>query len=290
MITIEPVGGLGNQLFIYALGLANSLRLGVPLVADLRGIQSDQKRGFELSSFENSLHKTFLSDAPRRDPGYQLHRALRHRFGTAGRYKNLHYELFAGFDERFLNVTDGSRLRGYFQSWKYVEPVKELIREQVWKQTAPSMWFENQVHRLSALRKWTAIHVRLGDYQELAGMEIAEEYFARSIRLLDSITEIENIVVFSDDVEGAKEMTVWNSFPRLEFLETPPESRPLESLLLMSLATNLIISNSTFSWWAARLSVSEKGVVIFPRPWGNSVYENRDLIPPEWLGVGREIS
>jgi hypothetical protein len=48
MIVVEPLGGLGNQLFVYGLGLAVSRRLGVPLVADMVRLQHDPERKFEL--------------------------------------------------------------------------------------------------------------------------------------------------------------------------------------------------------------------------------------------------
>ena len=85
MIVIEPLGGLGNQLFVYGLGLANARRLGVPLVADLLSIRHDQKREFELPSFRNSLDESAIPLPLPAGPGFQWHRLSSRRFGLDGR-------------------------------------------------------------------------------------------------------------------------------------------------------------------------------------------------------------
>jgi hypothetical protein len=57
----------------------------------------------------------------------------------------------------------------------------------------------------------------------------------------------------------------------------------------MSLASHLIMANSSFSWWAAWLGDSEVRTVIYPRPWIDFRFINdRDLPLPNWIGLGRE--
>jgi hypothetical protein len=289
MIVIEPLGGLGNQLFVYGLGLANARRLGVSVVVDLRSISHDKKRRFELPTFWNSLdeHATpFLApDGPR----FQWHRIVAGRIGTQGRYRSLHYETHAGFDERFLSVSDHSRLRGYFQSWKYLESVQSCLRKQLWDLRDPSSWFSKQSSNLVSLGNWIGVHVRLGDYKDIQGMRLSDIYYERALALLASMGPVSQVVVFSDEIELARKMGIWRKFPSVIFMETPREASPIESMLLMSLASQLVVANSTFSWWSGWLGNRDGRTVIYPRPWGNGVFENRDLIPPNWIGVGREI-
>jgi hypothetical protein len=121
MIVVEPLGGLGNQLFVYGLGLAVSRKLGVPVVADLGRIEGDKKRDFELSSFNNSLADIPVGVPVPGGPAYHLfHRALGLRRQRSGEFGNFYYETGPGFDARFLEVPDGSRLRGFFQSYRYL--------------------------------------------------------------------------------------------------------------------------------------------------------------------------
>ena len=290
MIVVEPLGGLGNQLFVYGLGLAISCRLGVPLVADLSRIEHDRKRVFELPSFRNSLQRIEPSGFSPRGLGFHSHRILRSKLGGPGQYRNFYYETHGGFDNRFLNVPDGSRIRGYFQSWRYVESVETQLRSELWEVSEPSRWFEEQKTRLASIGDWVGVHVRIGDYKELAGMPVAEIYYQRALRLLSELGEPQRVVVFSDEIEVAREMSVWQQFPHVAFFDSAPGASPLETMLLMSLASNLVIANSTFSWWSAWLGKRKDRRVVFPRPWGNTVFENRDLIPPEWIGLGRDIT
>lgn len=289
MIVIEPLGGLGNQLFVYGVGLASSKTLGVPLVADLRSIRHDSKRRFELSTFRNSLHDSRVEVQVPTGPRFQLHRIVGTRLGKNGVFQNFHYETRPGFDERFLHVPDGSRLRGYFQSWKYLESVKGQLQGELRDLINPSPWFTEQFARLSASTGWTGVHVRLGDYKDTPGMQISESYYSRAMGLLGAVGSLQQILVFSDEVDLAKKMKVWQKFPRVVFVESGGGGTPLETMLLMSLADQLVIANSTFSWWAAWLGAREERRVIYPNPWGNMACENRDLIPPDWIGLGREL-
>jgi hypothetical protein len=181
-------------------------------------------------------------------------------------------------------------VRGYFQSWRYVESVASELRTELWDVCNPSTWFEEQKAELASMEQWVGIHVRRGDYKDLAGLEVGEIYYERALALLSDLGGPQHLVVFSDEVELARDMSVWRRFPHVTFIESPPGTSPLETLLLMSLASQLVIANSTFSWWAAWVGERPDRRVIFPRPWGNTLCENRDLIPPGWIGIGREAA
>jgi hypothetical protein len=287
VIVVEPVGGLGNQLFIYGLGLATSRRLAVPLVADTSRIEHDKKRNLELSSFSNSLAVIESRGFSPGGLGFHSHRILRSKLGGPGQHRNFYYETYEGFDPRFLEIPDGSRLRGYFQSWRYVESVETQLRSELWNVIHPSVWFEEQKTRLTSMGDWLGVHVRIGDYKALPGMPVSEIYYKRALDLQSRLAGTEQIIVFSDEIEVAKGLSVWRQFPNVTFFDSPAQASPLETMLLMSLASHLVIANSTFSWWAAWIGTGEHRRIVFPRPWGNTVYENRDLAPPEWIGLGR---
>jgi hypothetical protein len=55
-----------------------------------------------------------------------------------------------------------------------------------------------------------------------------------------------------------------------------------ETFELMQKAEYLVISNSTYSWWAARISESSKKMIIAPEPWFSGQESPIDLIPDGW--------
>jgi hypothetical protein len=70
----------------------------------------------------------------------------------------------------------------------------------------------------------------------------------------------------------------------LKVLSPPPDSDPVESLLLMSSTTYIAISNSSFSWWAAKLSETDT-LVFAPSKWYELRNDPIDLIPDSWIRI-----
>jgi hypothetical protein len=66
----------------------------------------------------------------------------------------------------------------------------------------------------------------------------------------------------------------------VQFAESP-ENYPEEDLMLMSQSDALIMSNSSFSWWAAQLGNRSK-IVVCPTKWFRDIMDPEGLIPPEW--------
>jgi hypothetical protein len=63
----------------------------------------------------------------------------------------------------------------------------------------------------------------------------------------------------------------------------PRESTAAEALYLMSLGSGSVISNSTFSWWSAKLG--NGGPIVAPQSWFKTLPEPLHLIPPDWLRI-----
>lgn len=287
LITIEPIGGLGNQLFIYGLGLANSRRLGVDLVADLTFINQDKKRNLELSSFRNSLSPHQPPPPPKMRWAYQAHRHISNLVGDKGRFRTLHYELKPEFDSRFLEVPDGTRLRGYFQSWMYVESVSSKLRTEIYDIKNPTPEFMRAKEELSNLGPWTAVHFRRGDFDSLEGMTLPLHYYERALTHLSRESQLFPIVVFSDDIPLIIDLPIWNKYEPAIFFPSDFVKSPLENMLLMSTASSLVIANSTFSWWAAYIGENPRRLVIHPEPWGDARQNNKNLCLPNWIGISR---
>jgi hypothetical protein len=85
--------------------------------------------------------------------------------------------------------------------------------------------------------------------------------------------------VFSDDINWCKQNL---SFPKMQFVEGQDN---IEDLWFMSLCSNNIIANSSFSWWGAWLNNNPEKKVIAPKNWFGQ-YANinsSDIVPETWI-------
>jgi hypothetical protein len=293
-IYIEPLGGLGNQLFVYATGRARAIDLNTDLQVDLRNFRNYEWHNFELQTFHSQLSISESARFPKEliRRGSDWSRRGFRRIGMKPRFgsQNCAIEESTVFDSRINKIPDGTTIRGYFQSHLYFDRHAAAIREEIRNLVNPSHWFLETFDALNALPVWSAIHVRRGNYVGLSNMGLAQDdYYSRALRLLRLNVNSGPLLVFSDDIEAAKSMAALQLTPSLiQFIEPPSESSPLESLLLMSSAHNLITANSSFSWWSAWIGDNEDRMVICPRPWlDDPNFNERDLLPPNWITLGR---
>ena len=74
---------------------------------------------------------------------------------------------------------------------------------------------------------------------------------------------------------------------KFRIVEPPANSDPVESLMLMSKAAHIAISNSTFSWWAATFS-GDDSTVYAPTKWFEQREDPKDLYPDNWVKIQSE--
>lgn len=290
-ITIQPVGGLGNQLFIYATGVALASKLSTNLNVDVSHFETNLNRDFQLDQFRSRIATVFSStEPPKKTNGAigLLRKIIGSRLGES--HPAVVKDRGFWFDPRILDAPDGSKLDGYLQSWKYFHSDAAAIRNEVQDILSPTNWFTSTQESLAARSPWIGVHVRRGDYVTVERMGLATDYYySRSIRLIQDLTGIRDVIVFSDDIKAARSLPSLNKEQNTIFVESAQESSPLENLLLLSQAHHLVMANSSFSWWAAWLRDDEQRRVVYPRPWIDfRLINDRDLPLPHWIGMGRE--
>jgi len=128
-------------------------------------------------------------------------------------------------------------------------------------------------------KKTTSIHVRRGDYVNHPNHHPTQslEYYLEAIKILKDETEL--FLVFSDDINWCKENIKLDNVVYIE------NEKDYIELYLMSVCTNNIISNSSFSWWGAWLNKNEDKKVIGPLKWfGDAIKHNTgDVLPENWI-------
>jgi len=279
-------------MFVYATGLAQALRLGCPLYVSTNWFATQSLRALELDSFR--LQGVLIDTAPSRlsHSFARVDRRLQgSRLGSLRRSgERVFVERDSRYDERITTIAPNMELSGYFQSWRYFDRCASAIRGEFARIQNPSSWFTETHQELAELGNWTAVHVRRGDYLDPGKTNyhgLADtDYYARSIDLIENQVGDLPLVVFSDEPRIAAEV-LQPLGRQLRIIESPPGSRPAESLLLMTGAAAAVIANSSFSWWGAWLA-KEGNIVVAPRPWfDDSAFIDRDLLPRSWITISR---
>jgi hypothetical protein len=118
-ITINLEGGIGNQLFQYAAGLALASSRGCNLIVNTSRIQNNRHGGQCITDF--ILPETCEIDAKGNSPTFdnRVSRAIRFRLHPRFTSFKAYFSTEAGFDEKLLDVSLGSQVNGYFQTYKY---------------------------------------------------------------------------------------------------------------------------------------------------------------------------
>ena len=129
------------------------------------------------------------------------------------------------------------------------------------------------------------VHVRGGDYMNLKdsfGM-LNIDFFDQALDLLTSQYGTQKIWLFSDDVERVRYFSA-NLSLTIDRTFCNDGLSSAETLKLMSMGKFLVISNSTFSWWAGRISSADR--IIAPNKWFKSMKDPKSLYPPNWHLIG----
>jgi glycosyltransferase involved in cell wall biosynthesis len=303
-ILVSLTGGLGNQLFQLAAGLYKGQLSPLKIEWDL-GKPRKNSQGFpEIKSFklpaiigfDNIRKNSWIYSkafgyllrtgfSPNKFESYQLYKTtskfagqvlffFRFRF-----YRKLNISNDIGYSD--FDIQKRSHLIGYFQS--YVWTQRKDVFEFLKNLSIGDFPEYRKFIELSNIEKPLVVHIRLTDYleEELLGIPNLK-YYENAIGNQLKSGRYNKIWAFSDDPEQA---TNWLKGLDSNLIRWIPKigDSDLNSFELMRLGHGYVIANSTFSWWAARLSHSSQPVVIYPKPWFRSMKEPNKLIPPEWV-------
>jgi len=198
------------------------------------------------------------------------------------------------YDPRIEEISIGTSLIGYFQSWKYFQSISAELRTSILKHAPRSDWFQTEQRLLGGMKPWIALHVRRGDYAEPFNAQFhgltSRDYYETAIKSIESKLGSCNVVLFSDEPDVAAEL-IGAIHPITRIIKAPDDSHPMESILLMSQANAIITANSSFSWWAAWLANLEPALTFAPDPWFASAdKDERDLCPPQWVRLPNSLN
>jgi len=283
MIIVRLQGGLGNQLFQYAFGRRLALLRGEELFLDDEGLKNDRVtfRKYSLGVF--NINAEIISSKDLYKIKYPL--GLFSKISALIETKFLrHFNI--GYNALLLK-SKKKYFSGFFQSYKYFEPIKEILLEEITLQEPIDDKYADLLKRMRDSDS-VSLHVRRGDYISDAKTKKAHytfglEYYQKATKIIADKISNPVYFVFSDDIAWAKENLKLNAET---FFVSAPNVKDYEELILMSKCQNNIIANSSFSFWGAWLNRNSAKLVIAPKKW-NNVYtlEYEKLLPRNWLKI-----
>jgi hypothetical protein len=285
MIISRIIGGLGNQMFQYAAGLNLSTHHGTALKLDIADLGPDPESRLELAKLHTNLSiASSLETAPYRD------HTLVHRIRMRLRPPHLrkpYKEPGYPYDPHFHEAGADTYLKGYWQSWKYAEPVRDILLRQfrVREELASAVADTAKAFRDG---NTVSVHIRRGDYATPEALRyhglLDATYYNAALEKIGEMHPGVEVRFFSDDINWVKEHV--RTRLRHEYVTGRLSRTAIEDFHLMQHCRHHIIANSSFSWWAAWLNPSEEKTVIAPKRWfAEAKNDTRDMLPPGWIRV-----
>lgn len=285
MIIIKLSGGLGNQLFQYALGRHLAVLNQAVLKLDTSLLDTSHSwtyRTYALESFNIQAVKATQQEINQLAGkwGGWLHRFRKFfQLKSSIYFKEPHFHFYLPV----LSLQDGVYLDGCWQSEKYFAAVAGLIREDLTLIVPFSNYLETLKNSILQCTS-VSVHIRRGDYTTSSKANrylkpCEADYYQKAIDYLAKRIVNPVLFVFSDDVKWAKTNLKFD-FPT-QYIEG--NSAP-EDLLLMASCQHQIIANSTFSWWGAWLNGHPNKIIIAPQKWFSTErFDTKDLLPESWI-------
>lgn len=290
-IIARIVGGLGNQMFIYAaarrLALMNQAEL---VLDDVSGFvrDYDYQRHYQLDHFSIPCRKA--TAAERLEPFSRLRRYLKRRLNQHLPFSQRVYLVQEGidYDSRLLQFKPQGTmyLEGYWQSENYFKDVSPTLRQDL--QIKPPTDPEN--HAIAAhIRSGVsvALHVRFFDVPHATGINNAPiDYYTRAVNAMEQMVSHAHYFIFSDQPEAARALIALPDERVTCVSHNRGDENAYADFWLMTQCQHFIIANSTFSWWGAWIAEHALKHVIAPgfeMRQGNMSWGFSGLLPKEWI-------
>ncbi len=305
MILVRLTGGLGNQLFQYALGFALakknkvSLQIDVSLLGDKPNNKANTViRNLDIDVFPISAvyaRSNLVEKFNGKEKPNILDKFVFKIRKTIGRYP-----LTIQNSHTFIDFSDAKYQRlcivGRWQSEDYFKDfAHEIKKEFSWSKFTVN---EYSTELLAKNKEFTliSVQVRRGDYithpeysKTIGGLTF--DYYKKAIEKIKSLLQNDKkyrFLIVSDDIKWCE-----NNFEHKEDIIFVHQEKSkigyVSDLWLLTQCQHAIISNSTFSWWGAWLGENENSIIISPKNWTRQVEHSPNIVPDRWIQMDNEF-
>lgn len=271
MITIELMGGLGNQLFqIFAL-ISYSMQNKSSFYIEDKPIAIGSRK---VQYWDNILSNIGRFRKPLRNSTYAI------------KEKGFHYTPLTNMKDK----NDDVKMVGYFQSYKYFHNNYTDILKYMKLDDK-----RKDYNNIYDFQYTISLHFRVGDYKNLTEHHplMPAQYYINALQYIITSTDRSNwqILYFceDEDIEYVNEQIniIKESLPDLSFIKIESEYKDWEQMIIMSLCKHNIIANSSFSWWGAYFN-NDEHIVCYPKTWFGPAQGQKnmnDMFPGSWTKI-----
>ncbi len=294
MLTIDLMGGLGNQLFQIFVTIAYALNHKHKFVFTHDEIL---KVGVHRPTYWNH----FLKRLAMFTTANKAHGLANDFAKMWPRYKEPYFRYH---EIQAIDPNTHFVLHGYFQSYKYFETVQDKIYKMIQleeQQHAIRAEYPALLEKTNSQEIIISMHFRLGDfkakqqyhpiihphYYEMALKTILNKSAHQNYKVLYFCEAEDNIYV---DQVIVKIRSILSNY-HITFVKVDDSIADWKQMLIMSCCDHNIIANSSYSWWGAYLNASATKMVCYPNVWfgpgiphtGNNAVD--DMFPHSWTKI-----
>lgn len=260
MNIIRIMGGVGNQFFQYAFGRVQREN-GIDVAYDLSWCET-----------RNSKHPVY--PRPYRLDMFSTHVPIRGIIQQQPLIK----EHTVGFNPALLHKQN-CNFEGYWQYLDYYRDIMPTLQKEFTLRDGVKTKAYNVLAAELIGAVNTSVHVRRGDYLTHKGKfkDLQLRYY------IDALAQTEgHIYIFSDDLDWCRGRFDQNYYERaITFIDLDDYL----CIALMSLCKYNVVTNSTFSWWAAMLNTRVDKHVICPMHWLGERDGQALHYPDNWVKI-----
>lgn len=281
MRLIKMTGGLGNQMFIYAMYM-NMKRAFPDTRIDLSDmVHYDVHNGYELHRIFDLPEDEFLINQ-------KVKKVVEFLFFKTILERKQNLDTLEAYKRKYSWPL--IYFKGFYQSERYFKDIEADVRRAFsFKENLLNEKSRQMLRQIDADPYSVSFHVRRGDYLDPhswtnTGSICQLPYYQNLISAIKEHLPHAHFYVFSDGIDWVRENLQLSGDTFIDFNK---KHDSWQDMMLMSHCRSNAICNSTFSWWGAWLNSNKEKKVFAPDRW----FRNSDmpyLIPDTWIKIPTE--
>jgi hypothetical protein len=286
-------GGLGNQMFQYAIARALSEHYQSTFLLDRSWFEVPQSETtprpyqLDLLQIQNVANSNLVF--PKKP-----NRWIRVLQETLSSGPIVHYQQNAfEFDPSLFRLKRLAErdlfLFGYWQAYPYLEAIRPILKTEFKTKASAPDYYQSYLELIRRSES-VMLHIRRGDYVNSPSAAkfhgvLPLSYYQQAIEVLLLEKPDSHFFIFSDDLPWAKEALPKDL--KITFIENGLQAdAAAQELQLMTECKHHIIANSSLSWWGAWLKQDGKGLVFAPNRWiSDNSLDLSNLLPSSWRRI-----